>query len=136
MRAARRALAFAALAAGLAAAPAAAQAVPDLPYAPALQPLPAELVPPAATTPSVELSARGGRPVWLLPAAGLVAGAVLYPMLVDGHCEDCTIYIPEPAVGAMIGLMGGIVLEVSLRLLSGDLPTASLPPATHEPQAP
>jgi hypothetical protein len=125
-----------ALCAALAAAPAAAQAHFDLPPALRAQPLPAELRPEAATTPSVELTARSGRPVWLLPAAGMVAGAILYPMLVEPNCEDCTVYIPEPAMGAMLGLMGGILLEVSLRLISGDLPVSALPLSSGEPSAP
>lgn len=134
MRRAGRFSRLAVVAALLAAAPAAAQAVPDPGFAP--RPLPAELTPNAvAATPSVERLARGGRPVWLLPAAGLVAGAILYPALVDQDCEDCTVYLPEPAVGAMLGLMGGILLEVSLRLLTGDLPTSSLPPTPYEPSA-
>ena len=79
-------------------------------------PLPAELTPEAASTPSVALSVRSGRPVWLLPLAGLAAGAVIYPMLVDGGCEDtdCMLYIPEPVTGALIGLLGGIAVEVLL----------------------
>jgi hypothetical protein len=113
---ARRLSALAAVVACLAAAPAEAQAPADPPPALRVQPLPAELTPPAAASPSVELTVRSGRPVWLLPAAGLVAGAVLYPMLVDGGCDDtdCMLYIPEPVTGAIIGLLGGIAVEVLL----------------------
>lgn len=128
--------AVAALIAALAAAPASAQAPADLPSALRPQPLPAELAPHAVASPSVELAVRSVRPVWLLPAAGMVAGALVYPALVDQHCDDCTVYIPEPAVGAMLGLMGGILLEVSLRLISGDLPASSAPASFREPSAP
>jgi hypothetical protein len=128
-----RLAAFAALAAGLASAPAAAQALPDLPSPLRLQPLPAELAPESAATPSVELVARSGRPVWLLPLAGLAAGAVLYPMLVDGGCDDtdCMLYIPEPVTGALIGLLGGITVEVLLMIMEergGSDARAALPP--------
>jgi hypothetical protein len=75
---------------------------------------------------------RSGRPVWLLPAAGMVVGAVLYPMLVDGGCDetDCMLYIPEPVTGAIIGLLGGILVEVSLMIVEGALadPGATIPP--------
>jgi hypothetical protein len=124
-----------ALCATLAAAPAAAQAHVDLPSTLRPQPLPAALTPEVATPASVVFTARSGRPVWLLPAAGMVAGAILYPMLVEPSCEDCTVYIPEPAMGAMLGLMGGILLEVSLRLISGDLPVSALPLSAGEPSA-
>lgn len=130
-----------ALWAALAAAPAAAQARFDVPPALRPQPLPAELRPDVATTPSVELTARSGRPVWLLPATGMVAGAVLYPMLVDGGCDDndCMLYIPEPVTGALIGLLGGITLEVILMIAEGGVDAApALDPRshpTHEPSA-
>ncbi|HEX6369618.1 MAG TPA: hypothetical protein VF006_11930 [Longimicrobium sp.] len=116
MRRACRLSALAALAVTLAAAPGAAQAPADPPPALRLQPLPAELTPEAPASPSVELRARSGRPVWLLPLAGLVAGAFLYPMLVDGGCDDtdCMLYIPEPVTGGIIGLLGGILVEVLL----------------------
>jgi hypothetical protein len=117
VRRVRRLSAVALLAACLAAAPAGAQAAADLPSALRPQPLPAELTPEAAAAqPSVDLSARSGRPVWLLPLTGLVAGAVLYPLLVDGGCDDtdCMLYIPEPVTGAIIGLLGGIAVEVLL----------------------
>ncbi|HEU4884255.1 MAG TPA: hypothetical protein VFT45_18515 [Longimicrobium sp.] len=119
MRGARRFSALSVLAAALVAAPAGAQALEDLPPALRPRPLPAELTPEAAAPPSVELSVRSGRPVWLLPAAGLVAGAVLYPMLVDGGCDDndCMLYIPEPFTGALIGLLGGITAEVLLMVV-------------------
>jgi hypothetical protein len=121
MRGVRHLSALAALAAALAAAPAGAQTLADLPASLRPQPLPAELMPEAAASPSVELSARSGRPVWLLPAAGMVAGAVLYPMLVDGGCDDndCMLYIPEPFTGAIIGLLGGILGEVVLMVAEG-----------------
>jgi hypothetical protein len=121
VRHARHLSALSALAACLAAAPAGAQALADVPSALRFQPLPAELTPEFATPPSVEMSVRSGRPVWLLPAVGLVAGAVLYPMLVDGGCDDtdCMLYIPEPVTGAIIGLLGGIAVEVLL-MATGD----------------
>lgn len=108
--------ALAALAALLAAAPAAAQAPADLPAAFHLRPLPVVLTPQAVALPAVEFPTLSGRPVWLLPAVGLVAGAVLYPMLVDGGCDDrdCMLYIPEPFTGALIGLLGGIAVEAVL----------------------
>ncbi|WP_420127791.1 hypothetical protein [Longimicrobium sp.] len=111
-----RLCALAAVAALLAAAPASAQAPADVPAAFRPRPLPAELIPEAAVSPPVELSVGSGRPVWLLPAVGLVAGAVLYPMLVDGGCDDrdCMLYVPEPVTGAIIGLLGGITVEVVL----------------------
>jgi hypothetical protein len=116
---ARRLSALAVLAASLACAPAGAQTLSDLP--PALRPraLPAELTAGAFALPAVELSVHSGRPVWLLPLTGLVAGAVLYPMLVDGGCDDtdCMLYIPEPVTGAIIGLLGGITLEAFLTVL-------------------
>jgi hypothetical protein len=130
-----------ALCAALAAAPAAAQAHFDLPPALRAQPLPAELRPNVATTPSVEFTARSGRPVWLLPAVGMVAGAILYPMLVDGGCDDndCMLYIPEPVTGGLVGLLGGITLEVILMIAEGGVDAA---PALdlrsqpiHEPSA-
>ena len=140
MRRAGRLFALTVLAAALAVAPAAAQVRFDVPLALRPQPLSAELTPPAAAAPSVELRARTGRPAWLLPAAGLIAGAILYPVLVNERCEDCTLYIPEPVTGGIIGLLGGIVVEVSLMLLEGgaskDLAASSLPPSTREPQAP
>lgn len=141
MRRVLRLAAFAALAAGLASAPAAAQALPDLPSPLRPQPLPAELTPESAATPSVELVARSGRPVWLLPLAGLVAGAVLYPMLVDGGCDDtdCMLYIPEPVTGALIGLLGGITLEVFLMVLEewgGFDSRAVVPPGSLHPPSP
>jgi hypothetical protein len=132
VRRARRLSVLAFLAAALSAVPAAAQEPADLPPALRLQPLPAELTPEAPAAPSVELSVRSGRPVWLLPAAGMVAGAVLYPMLVDGGCDDtdCMLYIPEPVTGAIIGLLGGILVEVSLMIVEGALadPGATIPP--------
>jgi hypothetical protein len=108
--------ALAALAAALAAAPAGAQSLSDLPPALRPQPLSVELTPEAAASPSVELGVHSGRPVWLLPLTGLVAGAVIYPMLVDGGCDDtdCMLYIPEPVTGAIIGLLAGITVEVVL----------------------
>lgn len=128
MRRARRLSILAALAAALVAAPTEAQAPPAL----RLQPLPPELTPEVAASPSVELNARSRRPVWLLPLTGMVAGAVLYPVLVDGGCEDrdCMLYIPEPATGALIGLLGGITLEVILMVVEGDVsdPGAMVPP--------
>jgi hypothetical protein len=113
----------AALAALLAAAPAAAQSPSDLPAALRTRPLPAQLTPSAVEPASVEFLARSGRPVWLLPAAGMVAGALLYPMVVDGGCDDrdCMLYIPEPFTGAIIGLLGGIALEVVLMVAEGDV---------------
>jgi hypothetical protein len=132
----------AALAAFLAVAPAAAQARSGLPSSLRVQPLPTELTPKASSAaPSIELRARGGRPVWLLPVAGMVAGAVLYPMLVDGGCEDrdCMLYIPEPVTGGIIGLLGGITLEVVLMIAEGGVDAApALDPRsqpTHEPSA-
>lgn len=132
---ARRLSALAALAAALATAPAGAQAPADLSPALRPQPLPAELTPQAAALPSVELSVHSGRPFWLLPAGGLVAGAVLYPMLVDGGCDDndCMLYIPEPVTGAIIGLLGGITAEVILMVVEGGVgadPPASFLPLT------
>ena len=119
VRRARRVSVLAVLAAALSAVPAVAQAPADLPPALRPQPLPAALTPQAAAAPSVEPSVRSGRPVWLLPAAGMVAGAVLYPMLVDGGCDDtdCMLYIPEPVTGAIIGLLGGIAVEVILMVV-------------------
>jgi hypothetical protein len=119
VRRARRLSALAALAAVLLAAPAGAQTLADLPPALRPRPLPAELTPLAAASPSVALAVRSGRPVWLLPLAGLVAGAVLYPMVVDGGCDDtdCMLYIPEPVTGAIIGLLGGIAVEVVLMVV-------------------
>jgi hypothetical protein len=135
VRRVRRLSALAALAASLATVPAGAQAPTDLPSALRSQPLPAELTPEAAALPSVELSVRSGRPVWLLPAAGLVAGAVFYPMLVDGGCDDndCMLFIPEPFTGALIGLLGGITAEVILMVVEGGVgadPPASFLPLT------
>ncbi|HYR07135.1 MAG TPA: hypothetical protein VEQ60_05190 [Longimicrobium sp.] len=135
MRRARRLSALAALAAALAAAPAGAQAGADLPPALRPQPLPRELTPEAAASPSAELMVRSGRPVWLLPLAGLVAGAVLYPMVVDGGCDDtdCMLYIPEPVTGAIIGLLGGILVEVVLMVIeegNADPPASLLRPLT------
>lgn len=132
MRRARSLSSFAALAAALAAAPAAAQAPADLPPALRPRPLPLELTPQAAASPSVELAVRSGRPVWLLPLAGLVAGAILYPMVVDGGCDDtdCMLYIPEPVSGALIGLLGGITVEVVLMVIEegNAKPGATIPP--------
>lgn len=122
MRRPPRLLILAVLAAALAATPTAAQTAPDLPLALRPRPLSAQLTPDAATAaPSVEFTMRSGRPVWLLPAAGLVAGAILYPMLVDGGCDDtdCMLYIPEPVTGGIIGLLGGITLEVVLMVAGG-----------------
>jgi hypothetical protein len=114
----------------LASAPAGAQELADLPPALRPQPLPLELTPQAAVSPSVEFLMRSGRPVWLLPLAGLVAGAVFYPMVVDGGCDDtdCMLYIPEPVTGAIIGLLGGILVEVSLMIVDGADDTSPVPP--------
>jgi hypothetical protein len=121
VRRARRLSALAVLAAALIAVPSGAQTLADLPPALRPRPLSAELTPQAAASPSVGLAVRSGRPVWLLPLAGLVAGAVLYPMVVDGGCDDrdCMLYIPEPVTGAIIGLLGGITVEVVLMVAGG-----------------
>lgn len=139
MRRAHR-LILAALAAMLAVAPATASAQSGQPSPLRVHPLPPELTPASdAAAPSVALTARGGRPFWLLPAAGMVAGAVIYPMLVDEECQDCTIYIPEPVTGGIIGLLGGITLEVLLIIAEAGVDSAPVLDShvrpTREPSA-
>jgi hypothetical protein len=61
--------------------------------------------------------ARTRRPWWLLPLAAAGAGAVLFEVVRGDECEqaDCTIYIPPPLQGAVLGLAVGTVIEVVLR---------------------
>lgn len=63
---------------------------------------------------------REGRPWWLIPAITTAGGALLYELARGDECEntDCIIYIPPPVTGAVLGLVVGTVVEVSLRLSS------------------
>ena len=60
---------------------------------------------------------RGRRPWWLIPIVSAGSGAVLFEVARGDECEqsDCTIYIPPPVQGAVLGLVVGTVVEVVLR---------------------
>jgi hypothetical protein len=61
---------------------------------------------------------RSRRPWWLIPLVAAGAGAVLYEVARGDECEqtDCTVYIPPPVQGAVLGLAVGTVIEVVLRV--------------------
>ena len=83
-------------------------------FAPPLPPLGAALVPPAAEDGARFSAAAKERPVWLFPAIGAAAGALI-GLAVGGGCgdKDCTISIPPPLLGAVYGGIIGLVAEIA-----------------------
>jgi hypothetical protein len=82
--------------------------------APPLPPLGASLVPPAAGDGARFSVAAKERPVWMFPAIGAAAGAVI-GLAVGGGCgdKDCTVDIPAPLLGAVYGGVIGLVAEIA-----------------------
>jgi hypothetical protein len=82
--------------------------------APPLPPLGAALVPPAAEDGARFSVAAKERPVWMFPAIGAAAGAVI-GLAVGGGCgdKDCTVDIPAPLLGAVYGAIIGLVAEIA-----------------------
>jgi hypothetical protein len=101
------------------ASPAGAQHAPGIAtierFASPLPPLGAALSPPVAEDEPTPTLAVKERSVWLFPAIGAAAGA-LVGLAVGGDCgdKDCTISIPPPLLGAVYGGIIGLVVEIAL----------------------
>ncbi|WP_420127790.1 hypothetical protein [Longimicrobium sp.] len=78
-------------------------------------PLGAVLVPPAAASDARLSVAVKERPVWMFPAIGAAAGALI-GLAVGGGCgdKDCTVDIPPSLLGAVYGGVIGLVVEIAI----------------------